>query len=103
MTPFARFTRSIAATLAIMVMTLAVQVPLAAAPPEAAVDINVAGAEQLATLPGIGPAIAKRIIDYRQANGPFKRPSELMNVKGIGEKTYLRLKDRITTETEKNR
>ena len=103
MTPFARCTRSIAATLAIMVMTLAVQLPLAAAPSEATVDINIAGEEQLATLPGIGPAIAKRIIDYRQSNGPFKSTSELMNVKGIGEKTYLRLKDRITAGTEKNR
>lgn len=59
------------------------------------IDINVATVETLTGLPGIGPAIAQRIVEYRQQNGPFKRPVELMNVKGIGEKTFDRLRDRI--------
>jgi comEA protein len=60
------------------------------------VDLNQATIEQLDELPGVGPAIAKRIVDYRQENGPFKRIEDLMNVRGIGEKTFLKLKDRIT-------
>lgn len=59
------------------------------------IDINTASAEALMSLPGIGPAIAQRIIEYRDKNGPFRRTVELMNVKGIGEKTFDRLKDRI--------
>ena len=60
------------------------------------VDINTASADELMALPGVGPAIAQRIIEYREQSGPFSRPVELMNVKGIGEKTFDRLKDRIT-------
>jgi len=60
------------------------------------VNLNTATVEQLDTLPGIGPAIAQRIIDYRQANGPFAAPEEIMNVKGIGQATYDKLQDLIT-------
>ncbi len=59
------------------------------------VDLNRAGARQLESLPGIGPALAQRIIDHRQKNGPFKRIEDLMNVRGIGEKKFLQLEDRI--------
>jgi competence protein ComEA len=61
-----------------------------------AVNINTATAAQLQDLPGIGAKTAERIIDYRQKNGGFKKIEELMNVKGIGEKSFLKLKDRIT-------
>jgi competence protein ComEA len=71
--------------------------PVAVADDSGMVNINTASAEQLAALPRIGPAIAQRIVAYREKNGPFKRPADLMNVKGIGESTFLQLKDLITT------
>jgi competence protein ComEA len=58
-------------------------------------NINLATAEQLDTLPGIGPAIAQRIIDYRTTNGPFNSIDELLNIEGIGEGTFEELKDLI--------
>ncbi len=60
------------------------------------VNINTADLKQLQTLPRIGEKVAQRIIDYRKKNGPFKRVEDLLKVKGIGEKTFLRFKDRIT-------
>ena len=63
------------------------------------VDINTATAAELDKLPGVGPAIAARIIDFRTKNGPFKRPEDIMNVRGIGEKKFLKMKDRIAVST----
>lgn len=54
-------------------------------------DLNAAGETDLLRLPGIGPVMAKRIVEYRQANGPFQRLEELRKVKGIGAKTYAKL------------
>jgi competence protein ComEA len=62
----------------------------------AAVNLNTASVAQLEVLPGIGPRTAERIVEYRQKNGQFKKIEELMNVKGIGEKSFLKIKDRIT-------
>jgi len=60
------------------------------------VDINSATAEELAALPGIGPKAAADIVAYRLENGPFRNPEDLMNVKGIGRKTYEGLRTFIT-------
>lgn len=60
------------------------------------ININSASATQLDSLPGIGPAYAGRIIDYREANGGFKTIEEIENIKGIGPKTFEKLKDLIT-------
>ena len=60
------------------------------------VNINTANKEELSALPGIGPVIAERIIEYRDKNGPFENTEEITKIKGIGEKTFQKLKDFIT-------
>jgi len=65
------------------------------------VNLNSASIAQLQTLPGIGASTAQRIVDYRQKNGSFKKIEELMNVKGIGEKSFLKLKPLITIGADK--
>lgn len=62
------------------------------------VNINTAGAAELDTLPGIGPAIAERIIQHRQANGPFATIEDLKNVPGIGDKKFADLQHKITVQ-----
>ena len=66
------------------------------AAPAAAVNINTAPASELQTLPGIGAKVAERIVEYRQKNGPFKKVEDLMNVRGVGEKNFLKLKGQIS-------
>jgi competence protein ComEA len=60
------------------------------------VNLNTATTSQIATLPGIGEKAAQRIVEYREKNGGFKKIEELMNVKGIGEKSFLKLKPLVT-------
>lgn len=62
------------------------------------VNINSATASELEALPGIGPALAQRIIDYRAANGPFAAPEDIVEVRGIGERTFEQLRDLITVQ-----
>ncbi len=64
--------------------------------PDALVDINTATADELQTLTGIGAAMAQRIIDYRAEHGPFTCADDLLAVKGIGEATLDKFRDRIT-------
>jgi competence protein ComEA len=64
--------------------------------PAGKVNINTADAAVLDTLPGVGPAMAQKIIDYRKNNGPFRMLEDIKNVPGIGESKYLNLKDKIT-------
>jgi competence protein ComEA len=73
----------------------------AAATAPAPVNLNTATSAQLETLPGIGPATAKRIIEHRQKSGGFKKAEELMNIRGIGEKSFLKLKPLVTVTAEK--
>jgi competence protein ComEA len=65
------------------------------------VNINTAKAAEFEALPGIGPKMAARIIEYREKNGPFKKVEELMNVRGLGEKNFLKLKAQLTLGTVK--
>lgn len=60
------------------------------------ININTASQAELESLPGIGPTTAVKIIDYREANGPFLNPEDIINVSGIGPGTYERIKDLIT-------
>lgn len=83
----------------ILAFPLAPQVARAEPPPETAapslVDINTASVEELMRLPGIGPAKAQAIVEYRSKRR-FASPAAIQRVSGIGKATYLRIRDRIT-------
>ncbi len=64
--------------------------------PAVKININTAAADELDTLPGIGAEMARRILEYRATNGPFKSVEDIRRVTGIGDATYQKLKDRIT-------
>jgi len=66
------------------------------------VNINTATAEQLQLLPGVGPALAGRIIAFREANGPFKTADELTAVQGIGDKSIEKLRPYVVTNGATN-
>ena len=62
------------------------------------ININTASAEELAQLDRIGNQYAQRIVAYRETNGPFASPEDILNVKGIGQKTLEANKDRIVVK-----
>jgi comEA protein len=67
----------------------------------APVNLNTANVAQLEALPGVGLKTAERIIEYRQKNGGFKKVEEVMNVRGVGEKGFLKLKPMLSVGTPK--
>jgi comEA protein len=75
--------------------------PKAAPASLAPVNLNTATVAELQALPGVGASTAKLIIDHRAKNGGFKKVEELMNIKGIGEKSFLKLKPLVTVGPEK--
>lgn len=62
------------------------------------INLNTASVKELMQLKRIGPKLAARVVDFRKINGPFKRPEDIMKVKGIGPRTWELNKDRIVTE-----
>lgn len=62
------------------------------------IDLNTADEEELTRLDGIGPALAGKIIEYREEHGPFGHASDIMNVPGIGEGIYSKIKDSVTVD-----
>ena len=92
--------------LAAVLVALALFAPVAAAQdpdraamksaPSAPLNLNTATAAQLESLPGIGARTAALIVEYRQKNGGFKKIEDLMNVRGVGEKSFLKIKPLIT-------
>jgi competence protein ComEA len=86
--------RFVATGLALAMAALLVSGPALAAgkpAPTAKVNLNTASVEQLTTLPGVGPKLAARIVEYRQKSGSFRSTQELMNVKGIGERNFSKI------------
>lgn len=89
---------TMSATAAALAVALAAGSAFAAGKAEstAKVNINTASAAELTTLPGVGPKLAARIVEYRQKQGGFKSPQELLNVKGIGEQSFAKLQPRLS-------
>jgi competence protein ComEA len=100
-------------TVALLATTLTMAAPAArafsegrphqsSAPPATpALNLNTATQADLEKLPGVGAATAKQILEYRQKNNGFKKVEELMNIKGIGEKSFLKLKPLVTVAPAK--
>ena len=105
-TRFMKTILALATALVLTVLSASSFAQAAAAPPQSgkpakttpapqSVNINTATATELEALPGVGLAMAARIIEHRQKIGGFKKIEDLMNVKGIGEKMFLNLKPLI--------
>lgn len=92
-------------TLLALVLAVLISPALASASPhgqepaavqKTTINLNTATIDQLMTLPGIGQKTAERILEYRTKSGGFKKIEELMNVKGIGEKSFLKIKPLVS-------
>jgi len=75
--------------------------PAAKASASGPLNLNTATVAQLETLPGIGKSTAERILEYREKIGGFKKIEDLMNVRGIGEKSFLKLKPLVIVSSGK--
>ena len=82
--------------LALVALVASAMPGVSAAQPEEPININTATAEELTELPRIGDVTAARIVKWREENGPFTTTDELMNVQGIGERVYERIRPHVT-------
>ena len=99
-----RHARVAVLSFALLILALPSAVAAPDAQPDASkIDINTAGVEELQGLPGIGPSLARRIVEHRREHGPFARPEDLLEVKGIGEKTLARFRHRIRASQSADR
>jgi len=85
-------------TLAIVVSVLLALVPIVMAQEGGKININRASIDELMNIEGIGQVYAGRIVEYRESHGPFEQIEGIMEVKGIGQKTFDSIKDLITIE-----
>ena len=84
--------------LALAALVSSAMLAFAGAQPEEPININSATMEELTELPRIGEVTATRIVKWREENGPFSSTEELMNVQGIGERLYERIRPYVTVE-----
>ena len=81
----------------VSISLMSVPDPIVPSPARSAlIDVNRATAAELTDIPGVGPVTAERIFSYREENGPFSAPEDLLNVRGIGEKTLEKMLEYIT-------
>jgi len=81
-----------------MILVIALLVPLGSAEEIKKININTASVEELVQLKWIGPKYAQRIVEYREKNGPFEKPEDIMLVSGIGPRAWEANKDQIVVE-----
>lgn len=99
--------RLLAAAIAAAALTLLSAAATAAEPATkgassaAAVDLNAASVDELVAVPGIGPALAQRIVEFRTKNGAFTRVDDLLKVRGIGEKSLEKLRPHLRVGPKK--
>lgn len=91
----ARIACILALCLGLVFSSVSVMAQKSSHPSTEKINLNSATVEQLQTLPGVGPATAKAIVEHRTKSGKFNRIEEIINVKGIGEKKFQKIKDRL--------
>ena len=72
--------------------------PVRATPDQERLDLNQATVAELQRLPGIGPVLAGRIVEHRRKHGPFKRPPEIIAVRGLSARKYRQIAHLLTTK-----
>jgi len=92
--------RGIVCSLILVVLATASLVVAGTEATKGVVNINSANTEQLQMLPRVGPALAGRIIEFREANGAFRSVDEIVAVKGIGERSFAKLEPYLVTDGE---